>query len=81
MTEWLLDDLERSGKSDMRHVILRYFNVAGAKVGGGLGLATSLSTQLIKVACEVALGKKLGLKSLAKTIPLLTEPAFVTSFM
>lgn len=58
MIEWLLRDLEASGKSRMKSVALRYFNVAGAKVAGGLGQATLGATQLIKVAAEVACGKK-----------------------
>lgn len=40
----------------MRAVILRYFNVAGAKVDGTLGQATPRATHLIKVACETATG-------------------------
>jgi UDP-glucose 4-epimerase len=39
-------------------VILRYFNVAGAKLDGSLGQMTANATHLIKVACEVALGKR-----------------------
>lgn len=42
----------------MRYVSLRYFNVAGARVSGGLGQATPRATQLVKLACEVALGKR-----------------------
>ncbi len=56
-TEWLLEDMGIAG-SKMRFASLRYFNVAGAKVSGGLGQATARATQLIKVACEVALGKR-----------------------
>ncbi len=58
MTEWLLDDLCKSGKTNLRYVILRYFNVAGAKVGGGLGQSTKDACSLIKVACEAAAGKR-----------------------
>lgn len=58
MTESLLRDLQVSNRSGMRSVILRYFNVAGARVSGGLGQATPGATQLIKVACEVACGKR-----------------------
>jgi UDP-glucose 4-epimerase len=49
-------------KSSMTHAILRYFNVAGARVGGGLGQATPRATQLVKVAAEVARGKRPFLK-------------------
>ncbi len=57
-TEWLLEDLVNSGTTTLRYVSLRYFNVAGAKVNGGLGQATPRATQLVKVACEAALGKR-----------------------
>jgi len=55
MTESLLGDVRSNA---MRSVILRYFNVAGARVSAGLGQATPGATQLIKVACEVACGKR-----------------------
>ncbi|MEO5668437.1 MAG: UDP-glucose 4-epimerase GalE [Bdellovibrionota bacterium] len=58
MTEWYLEDLVRAGKTKMNYVSLRYFNVAGAHVPGGLGQATPRATQLIKVAAEVACGKR-----------------------
>ena len=58
MTEWYLEDLVRAGKTSLNYVALRYFNVAGAHVAGGLGQATPRATQLIKVACEVACGKR-----------------------
>lgn len=58
VTEGILKDVEKSGASSMKHVILRYFNVAGAKVGGGLGQATPDATQLVKIASEVAAGKR-----------------------
>jgi len=40
------------------HVILRYFNVAGADPQGRSGQATPGATHLLKVACEAALGKR-----------------------
>lgn len=58
VTEGMIQDFEKSDKSKMRSVCLRYFNVGGAKVGGGLGQATPEATQLIKVAAEVACGKR-----------------------
>jgi UDP-glucose 4-epimerase len=58
VTEGMLRDAEASGKSKMRFVSLRYFNVGGAHVGGGLGQATPEATQLVKVAAEVACGKR-----------------------
>jgi UDP-glucose 4-epimerase len=42
----------------LRYAILRYFNVAGADPELRIGQATRDSTQLIKVACEVALGRR-----------------------
>jgi UDP-glucose 4-epimerase len=40
------------------HMILRYFNVAGARRDRRLGQRTANATHLIKLACEVALGKR-----------------------
>lgn len=56
MTEWMLRDL--SAASDLRHVALRYFNVAGSDPEGRIGQSTKKATLLIKVACEAALGKR-----------------------
>jgi UDP-glucose 4-epimerase len=56
MSEWMLRDL--SAASDLRHVALRYFNVAGSDPAGRIGQSTREATLLIKVACEVALGKR-----------------------
>jgi len=56
MSEWMLRDL--SCASDLRHVALRYFNVAGSDPAGRIGQSTDKATLLIKVACEVALGKR-----------------------
>ncbi|MEX2367290.1 MAG: NAD-dependent epimerase/dehydratase family protein, partial [Pseudohongiellaceae bacterium] len=55
MSEWILRDL--SAASDLRHVALRYFNVAGSDPQGRVGQRTREATLLIKVACEVAQGK------------------------
>jgi len=56
MTEWMLRDL--SFATDLRHVALRYFNVAGSDPEGRIGQSTEKATLLIKVACEAALGKR-----------------------
>jgi UDP-glucose 4-epimerase len=56
--EGILKDGEASGKFAMKNVILRYFNVGGARVAGGLGQATPNATQLIKIAAELACGKR-----------------------
>jgi len=57
MTEWMLEDIAFAHK-DFEYVVLRYFNVAGANVEGKVGQCSPLSTHLIKVACETALGKR-----------------------
>lgn len=53
---------EHAARSGIPLVILRYFNVAGARLDGTLGQMTANATHLIKVACEVALGirKEMG---------------------
>ena len=56
MSEMMLRDL--AAASDMRHVILRYFNVAGSDPEGRIGQSTPNATLLIKVAAEVAVGKR-----------------------
>ena len=59
VTEWMLEDVAASPAGrDFRHVILRYFNVAGASLDGTLGQATRDATHLIKVACEAACGAR-----------------------
>jgi UDP-glucose 4-epimerase len=51
--------LHDTGKAHgLRFVVLRYFNVAGADPKLRTGQSTPLATHLIKVACEVALGKR-----------------------
>jgi UDP-glucose 4-epimerase len=44
--------------SDLRYVILRYFNVAGSDPEGRIGQSTPGATLLIKVAAELAVGKR-----------------------
>ncbi|MGA8279123.1 MAG: UDP-glucose 4-epimerase GalE [Rhodanobacteraceae bacterium] len=56
MSETMLRDL--SAASSLRHVILRYFNVAGCDPLGRIGQSTPNATLLIKVACEHAVGKR-----------------------
>ncbi len=56
MAEWMLRDLCRA--EAMRHVILRYFNVAGSDPEGRVGQSTRSATLLTKVACEAAVGKR-----------------------
>jgi UDP-glucose 4-epimerase len=54
MTEIMLRDADTA--HDLRHVILRYFNVAGADPTCRTGQSTKNATHLIKVAVEAALG-------------------------
>jgi UDP-glucose 4-epimerase len=56
MSEQMLRDL--GAASALRHVILRYFNVAGSDPQGRIGQCTPNATLLIKVAAEVALGRR-----------------------
>ena len=56
MSEAMLSDL--GAATDLKHVILRYFNVAGSDPDGRIGQSTDKATLLIKVAAEVALGKR-----------------------
>jgi len=59
MSETMLRDFCATGA--MRHVILRYFNVAGCDPQGRIGHSTAQATLLIKVACEHAVGKRASL--------------------
>lgn len=56
MTEWILRDT--AAATALRHVTLRYFNVAGSDPGGRIGQSTPEATLLVKVACEAATGKR-----------------------
>jgi UDP-glucose 4-epimerase len=56
MSEQMLRDL--GAATSMRHVILRYFNVAGCDPEGRIGQSTPNATLLVKVACEHAVGTR-----------------------
>jgi UDP-glucose 4-epimerase len=56
MTEWMLRDLANAGGPS--YVALRYFNVAGSDPEGRIGQSTPKATLLVKVACEVAVGRR-----------------------
>ncbi len=56
MSEIILRDA--AAASELRFVVLRYFNVAGSDPDGDIGQSTPNATLLIKVACEAALGKR-----------------------
>lgn len=59
MTEWILKDV--ADAHELRFVILRYFNVAGADPIGRAGQSTPNATQLIKVATQTAMGLRDGI--------------------
>ena len=50
--------INKSKNSNVKHIILRYFNVAGADEKMRTGLISSFSTHLIKIASEVATKKR-----------------------
>jgi UDP-glucose 4-epimerase len=56
MSEWMLRDV--SAASNLKHVALRYFNVAGSDSQCRVGQATPKATLLVKVACEAVVGKR-----------------------
>jgi UDP-glucose 4-epimerase len=56
MSEWMLRDL--CSATPMRHVVLRYFNVAGSDPQGRIGQSTRAATLLVKAAVEAAVGKR-----------------------
>ena len=49
---------ETSESYKTKYIILRYFNVAGADEKMRTGLISKVSSHLIKVACEVVIGKR-----------------------
>jgi UDP-glucose 4-epimerase len=67
MIEWMLRDLAEA--SSMRHVILRYFNVAGCDDLGRIGQDTPEATHLIKVACQHAVGLRPDLEIFGTDYP------------
>ena len=60
MVEQMLADVS-AANGHFRHVILRYFNVAGADPAGRAGQVTANATHLIKVACEAVSGQRQGM--------------------
>lgn len=59
MTEQILKDVSLC--TPLRYIALRYFNVSGADPQGRSGQIIRQATHLIKVACEVAVGKREGM--------------------
>ena len=79
MTETMLRDASRA--HGMRHVILRYFNVAGADPQRRTGQSTKGATHLIKVAVETALGTRPKHDVSGPIIRRPTAPASATTSM
>jgi len=67
MSEMMLRDLGVA--TPLRHVILRYFNVAGSDPQARIGQCTPNATLLIKVAVEVAMGKRAGMSIFGTDYP------------
>jgi UDP-glucose 4-epimerase len=67
MSEWMLRDVAAAGR--LRFVILRYFNVAGSDPSGRIGQSTRNATLLIKVAAEVAAGRRASLQVFGTDFP------------
>ncbi len=67
MTEWMLRD--SAAAYGLSYVALRYFNVAGADPKGRSGQSTPRATHLIKVACELATGKRSSMQIFGRDYP------------
>jgi len=67
MAEWMLASVAQA--SALKYAALRYFNVAGSDSGGRIGQTTPNATLLVKVACEVAAGKRAELEIFGTDYP------------
>ena len=67
MVEWMLKDTAFA--HDLRYVVLRYFNVAGADPQGRTGQSFPNATHLIKVAVQTALGMRPGMEVFGTDYP------------
>ncbi len=67
MVEWMLADAGQA--HDLKFVVLRYFNVAGADPQGRSGQSTRNATHLIKVAVQTALGRRPALEIFGTDYP------------
>ncbi|MBI4274883.1 MAG: UDP-glucose 4-epimerase GalE [Rhizobiales bacterium] len=67
MTETILRDVDHA--HGLKHVILRYFNVAGADPKMRAGQSTPIATHLIKVAAQAALGIRPGMQVFGTDYP------------
>ena len=67
INEWMIQDY--AAASGLRYLILRYFNVAGADPKGRIGERNAQGSHLIKVACDVALGRRESLQIFGTDFP------------
>lgn len=67
MSEQMIQDYSLA--SGMSHVILRYFNVAGADPQGRIGQINRQAEHLIKIACDAALGRRPAAKIFGTDFP------------
>jgi UDP-glucose 4-epimerase len=67
MTEMMLRDVARA--SDLKYIVLRYFNVAGADPELRIGQSTRAATHLLKVAVQAALGLRDGMEIFGSDYP------------
>jgi UDP-glucose 4-epimerase len=67
MTETMLRDTAKA--CDLKYVVLRYFNVAGADPKLRTGQSTSAATHLVKVAVQAALGLRDGMEIFGTDYP------------
>ncbi|MEH2434730.1 MAG: UDP-glucose 4-epimerase GalE [Nostoc sp.] len=67
MSEWLISDYGKA--SQLRYVILRYFNVAGADPAGRLGQMSPEASHLVRSVCDAALKRKPGVRIFGTDFP------------
>ncbi|WP_445682554.1 UDP-glucose 4-epimerase GalE [Radicibacter daui] len=67
MTEWMLRDT--SAAHGLRYAALRYFNVAGADAALRTGQSSPIATHLLKIAAEVATGKRASMSIFGEDYP------------
>ena len=67
MVEWMLQDTAFA--TDLRYVVLRYFNVCGADPKGRTGQSTANATHLLKTAVQTALGMRKGMEVFGTDYP------------
>lgn len=61
--------MDTAASSDLKYVILRYFNVAGADPDGDIGQSFPGATHLLQVAAEAAVGKRKSIQIFGDDFP------------